>query len=241
MLNGSRIIAIVPARSGSKGLPGKNMAALGGVSLIGRAGLCLAQLEWVDRAVISTDSREYAEEGERHGLAAPFLRPDDLAGDLAGAVETMAHAVTASEAHYGEAYDVVLIIEPTSPLRRPEDIAGCVDLLLASGADSTVSVSPLAKKFHPHKVFRLDGGRIGFYEDCGAGVVNRQELGELYWRNGACYALTRDCLLEQRRIITERSRAFIIERELVNIDDPIELEWARFLYGRETASRTEEE
>lgn len=240
MYSDKRVIAVVPARSGSKGLPGKNMARIAGVSLIGHAGRCLAELPWLDRAIISTDDSDYAAEGQRHGLESPFLRPAELSSDLAGAVDTMVHAVSASESHYGERYDIVLIVEPTSPLRRSSDIEECVRLLVSSSADSVVTVSCLPKKFHPHKVFALDGGRIGFYEEQGAGVTNRQELGDLFWRNGACYALTRECLFDRRRIITEDSRALVIDRELANIDDPIELEWARFLYAKDAAGRTDE-
>lgn len=236
------VLAVVPARSGSKGLPGKNMADLGGVSLIGRAGQCLGALPWLDRAVISTDDAGYAAEGERFGLSAPALRPAELASDAAGAVETVTHALQVAEDAFGERYDVVLIVEPTSPLRRPEDIEACVELLVDTGADSTLTVSMLSKKYNPRKVFALrSDGVVRFYEADGAAVVNRQELGDLYWRNGACYALTRACLLERRRVITDDSRAVVIGRELVNIDEPIELEWARFLLARENAGTVEEE
>lgn len=241
MYRDTRVIAVVPARSGSKGLPGKNMAELGGISLIGRAGRALAALPWLDAAVISTDDAAYAAEGERFGLKAPALRPAELASDSAGAVETVTHALLTAEAAFGEQYDIVLIVEPTSPLRHSEDIEACVRLLVETGADSTLTVSRLPKKYNPRKVFALDGGAVRFYEADGASVVNRQELGDLYWRNGACYALTRRCLLEHQAVITTDSRAVVIDRELVNIDDPIELEWARFLLAREGATRTEEE
>ena len=240
MLNGSRVLAVVPARSGSKGIPGKNVAHAGGMSLIERAGRCLAALEWLDARVISTDDPAYAAEGERAGLSAPFLRPAELAGDAAGAVETVTHALLECERVDGVTYDIVLIVEPTSPLRLPADVEAAARMLVDGDADSVVTVSPLPKKYHPHKVFRLDGELLRYYDECGAAVVNRQELGELYWRNGACYALTRDCLVEKRAIITERSAALVIERDLVNVDDPAELLLADALLARGAAAVEEQ-
>jgi CMP-N,N'-diacetyllegionaminic acid synthase len=229
MLEGRRVLAVVPARSGSKGIPDKNLALLGGVSLIGRAGDCLRALPWIDAAVITTDSSTYAEEGERHGLRAPFLRPPELSSDTAGAVDTMTHALLVCEETDGVTYDVVLIVEPTSPLRRPEDVEACARRLIEASCDSVVTVSPLPTKYHPAKVFKLEDEHIRFYEARGANVVNRQELDGLWWRNGICYALTRECLAEKRRIITERSVALAIDREVVNIDEPAELSLAEFL------------
>lgn len=236
MLEGKRILAVVPARSGSRGIPDKNMAPLGGTSLIGRAGDCLAQLTWLDATVISTDSRAYADEGTRHGLRAPFLRPAELASDTAGAVDTMIHALNECEREDGVTYDVVLIVEPTSPLRRPEDVEGCTRLLLDTGADSVVAVSPLPSKSHPAKIFACEDGVLTFYEERGADVVNRQELeGDLCFRNGVCYALSRECLMEKRSVVTDDTRAYVIDREIVNIDEPFELELAEFLLTRERA------
>jgi len=229
MLEGRSILAVVPARSGSKGIPDKNLRPLLGRSLIAWAGRCLAGLDWLDAAVISTDSRAYAEEGVRHGLAAPFLRPAELASDSAGAVETMLHALEESEAHFRRRFDIILIVEPTSPLRLPEDLEGCTRELISSGADSVVSVSPLDPKWHPKKVFSLREGRLEFFSPAGVGVVNRQELDRLYWRNGICYALTRACLKGKKRIITDNTRPWLIQREVINIDHPLELEWAEAL------------
>ncbi len=231
MINGKKVLAVVPARSGSKGIPEKNLQLLAGQTLIARAAAVLKSIEcrWVDRAIISTDSPVYAEEARRAGLEAPFLRPPELSHDSAGAIETMIHAVTASEAHYGERYDVILIVEPTCPFRRAEDIAGSVNLLVNTGAESVVAVSRVDTKFHPHKVLVLEADKLGFYDPVGAQVKQRQSLKPLYYRNGACYALTRSCLLDKQVIFSENTRGYLVERVLVNIDEPIDLEFARYL------------
>ena len=238
MLNGKRVLAVVPARSGSKGIPDKNMQLLDGVSLIGRAGQTLARVPTIDARVISTDSPAYAEEGRRFGLDAPFLRPAALSTDQAGAVETMQHALREAERHYRATFDVVLIIEPTSPLRLPEDIVRVAHRLIESGADSVVTVTRLNPKYHPRKILTVEDGHIRFNVPGGNDVKARQQLTrELYWRNGVCYALTRRCLMEMAVIFTDRTLADVIERPIVNIDDPDELEWAAFLLESDPVGR----
>jgi CMP-N,N'-diacetyllegionaminic acid synthase len=239
MYSGKRILAVVPARSGSKGLPNKNVLRLDGVSLIGHAGRCLAALGWLDARVISTDSEIYADEGRKHGLEAPFLRPPELSHDRAGAIETLQHAVVECERYYGVRYDVVLIVEPTSPLRLPSDVQSCVERLLYSGADSVVAVSPVDTKFHPRKLLRVDeGGRISFFQPDGGTLKARQDLdGGYVYRNGVCYALTRGCLMDQGRIFTENTQAVVIDRPIVNIDVPLEMAWAEFLLHQRAVPR----
>jgi len=232
LLLDKNILAVVPARSGSKGIRNKNIRNIRGTTLIGWAGNCLDRLSWLDSKVISTDSMDYAIEGGRYGLDAPFLRPPELSTDKAGAIETVIHALLESENHYKNSFDIILIVEPTSPLRKPEDIDAAARLLINSGADSVVTVSPLSSKFHPAKALTVENGRLGFYEEGGSLVISRQSLNKLYWRNGVCYALTRACLLDKKQIFTDKTLPLIIDREIVNIDNPIELDWAEFLLSR---------
>lgn len=229
MLNDKYILAVVPARSGSKGVPGKNMRLLRGLSLIGWTGKVLSRVPIIDRRVISTDSEVFAAEGERYGLEASFLRPAELSTDSAGAVETMRHAVTEMERLTGHRFDIILIVEPISPLRLPSDIEKTIQRLEATGADSVVCVSPLPPKWHPHKVLDASGGKLAFFDDLGKAVVSRQTLSQLYWRNGVCYALTRACLMEKAVIISDNTVPEHIEHAVVNIDEPWELDWAEFL------------
>lgn len=235
MIANTHVLAVVPARSGSKGIPDKNMQVLGGHSLIARAGLTLKACPSVDCAVISTDSPAYAEEGRAHGLRAPFLRPPELSTDNAGAVETVIHAVNAAELHYREHFDIVLIVEPTCPFRRPDDIEGALKMLVETGADSVVTVSRVDTKFHPQKILKIEQERLTFYDSVGAAVKARQSLEQLYYRNGACYALTRQCLMEKEVIFCVTTRAYVIDRLLLNIDEPWELEFARYLLDKSLA------
>ena len=232
MIGHSRVLAIVPARSGSKGIPDKNMRLLSGTSLIGWAGRCLQSLSFIDRRIISTDSPRYADEGVRFGLDAPFLRPEALSGDFAGAVETLAHAVRAVEVIDQVRYDIILVAEPTSPLRLPSDIERTALCLDESGADSVVTVSELPSKSHPNKILTLKDGRLAYFMAEGQSVTARQALPPLYWRNGVCYAIARRCLIDYAMIIGPEARAVIIDHPVVNIDEPWELEWAELEFSR---------
>ena len=227
------ILAVVPARGGSKGIPRKNLCRLGGLSLVGHAARTAGKLPWLDRAVLSTDDEEIAAEGRRTGLEVPFMRPAELAADMAGSVEMWQHAWRASEAHFGEAYDISILLEPTSPMRRPEDITAAVDALIASGCAAAATVSQAPAHFTPHKCLTVDaGGTIGFYHDRGQRFAIRQKIPAYYYRNGICYAVRRKTLLEDAHIIEEDCRAVVIDRPIVNIDDFHDLEYAEFLMQR---------
>jgi len=231
---------MVLARSGSRGIPNKNMRIVAGQTLIARAAEVLRGCRTVDAAMISTDSNEYREEARRHGLDAWFLRPAELSSDVATAVDTATHALLESENHYGRKFDIALIIEPTSPLRRSEDVDACVTLLAERGADSVVAVSPVDMKFHPKKLLRIDGGKLRHYDAAGAGVTARQQLEMgLYYRNGVCYALRRKTLVEDKRIFGEHTLPLVIDRPIVNIDEPAELELAEFLLERERLAKAD--
>ncbi|MGH2454267.1 MAG: cytidylyltransferase domain-containing protein [bacterium] len=231
MFEGRRVLALVPARSGSKGIRDKNLQRVRGISLIGWAGQTLAQVPFLDGRVLSTDDARYAAEGRRHGLDAPFVRPAALSTDAAPVVLAMQHALGESEAHYAIRFDIILLVEPTSPWRTAGDIERATRRLIATGADSVVTVSPLSANFHPRKLLTLAAGRVAFLEEEGRQVVARQELsGGLYWRNGVCYALTRACLMEHGAIFTAHTVAEIIDHPVVNIDDPFELVVAERLW-----------
>ena len=227
------ILAIVPARSGSKGIIDKNMKQLSGVSLIGRAGICLNHLEWIDAKVISTDSKSYIKEGQLYDLDAPFIRPKSLSGDSANAVDTIIHALLESEKSYNIKFDIVLILEPTSPFRRPEDVENTLKEMIVNDGDSSVCVCPLNTKYHPLKALQIISGKLSHYDQLGENITGRQQLDQLFIRNGICYAVSRNYLLKHKSIFSNNSYSYIVERNIVNIDDPIDIEWAKFLLKKE--------
>lgn len=230
---GLTVLAVVPARGGSKGIPRKNLQEVGGLSLVARAARVALALPWLDRAVLSTDDEEIAAEGRRHGLDVPFLRPAELAGDSAAAAPAWQHAWLAAEAHYACRFDLSVWLQPTSPFRTPDDVERTVRALVEGGHRAATTVSRVPGHFTPHKILTLDeDGRVGHYLPEGARIVARQQIPPFWYRNGLCYAVTRDALVERGHIIEEDCVGVVVEGDVVNIDEPLELDIARFLAGR---------
>ena len=125
MIAGRRVLAVVPARGGSKGIPLKNLCRVGGVPLVALVGRIIRGVPEIDRAVVSTDHAEIARVAEEAGIAAPFLRPDDISGDRIGDLDVLAHALQAAEQLDGLVYDIVVMLQPTSPLRESKHVSDC--------------------------------------------------------------------------------------------------------------------
>jgi CMP-N,N'-diacetyllegionaminic acid synthase len=219
MINHRRMLVVVPARGGSKGVSLKNLRTVHGVSLVALAARVIKALPWVDRSVVSTDHEQIAAEAEAAGLAAPFRRPAPLSGDRIGDRDVLVHALDEMETRDGCRYDVVVMVQPTCPLRRPAHVTATVEKLVTEDLDAVWTVTPSDLKLHPLKQLTLDGqGRLAYYDPAGAAIIARQQLVPVYHRNGAAYAITRRCLLEQQKLLGERSGAIVIDEELISID-----------------------
>ena len=236
MFKENRILAVVPARGGSKGIPLKNLRVLGGSSLVARVGQVLTHLPQIDRSVVSTDHEEIAKAAEAVGLAAPFRRPESLAGDRIGDLDVLTHALRTIEEVDGCTYEIVLMLQPTSPFRKPEQVSACIRMLVEGNWDAVWTVSPTDSKSHPLKQLNVgEDGALDLYDSAGAQIIARQQLELLYHRNGIAYAFTRECLLEQKTIRGLRTGALLIEEPCVNIDTEWDLELAEFMWSHRQA------
>jgi CMP-N-acetylneuraminic acid synthetase len=210
------LLVHVPARGGSKGLPGKNLRHVGGRSLVARA--VSAGLEFLDRCdvpglvLVDTDDERIAEEGRRCGAEVPFLRPAALAADDTPTLDTVLHALDALEAR-GPAPDAVVLLQPTSPLRTAGDIQSC---WAAFDPDTRPSVLSVVAVTHPPELtVRLDdAGVIRWAFAAPPPGVRRQDLPVAYRPNGAVY-------IDTVRFLRER-RAFVVEGVTVGVPMPME-------------------
>jgi CMP-N-acetylneuraminic acid synthetase len=231
--SGLSILAVVPARGGSKGIPRKNLCRIGGLSLIAHAARVLKPLAWVDRAVLSTDDQDMAEEGKRHGLDVPFMRPAALSQDLSTSVDMWRHAWLASEKHFDRRFDISILLQPTTPLRTPEEVEQTLTTMIEGGHQAATTVSRVPAHFTPEKILRMeDSGILGYYHPHGAEHTARQTIPPYFFRNGLCYAVTRQTLIDYGQIIEENCVGVVIDRFVVNIDDPEDLDLAEFYYAR---------
>jgi len=231
---GNGVLAVVPARGGSRGIPRKNLARLRGRSLVGHAALLLGELNWLDAAILSTDDEEIADEGVRQGLWVPALRPTELATDASESAPMWRHAWLMAEEYLAETFDVSVLIEPTCPLRRPEDIERCLTAMIQGGHAAGATVSRTPSQFTPHKTVVMDDcGVLHSFLPAEQSPTRRQEIPEQYNRNGACYAARRDTVVERLLIAQEDCVGVTVDRPLVNIDEPFDLEYAAWLMNRQ--------
>jgi len=234
-----RVLAVVPARGGSKGIPGKNLAPVGGRPLVARVGDVVSACPSIDRAVVSTDDEAIAAAAVAAGLDAPFRRPPELSGDRIGDIDVLQHALAATEelerAVAGDApfrpYDVIVMLQPTSPLRTAAQVEAAIGLLGSEDLDAVWTVSPTDGRSHPRKQLRRVDGLLAYDHPDGASIIARQQLEPLWHRNGIAYVLRR-ATLEAGTLLGARTGGLVIEGPVANIDDPIDLEWAEFLLAR---------
>lgn len=229
MYNKKKILAIIPARGGSKGLPGKNIKPLNGKPLINWAIDALRDTGIVDRIFVSTDSVEIANIAKQNGTEIPFLRNKYLAKDNSLVIDAVFEAISYFEKQ-GEIYDIVLLIEPTSPLRTSQLIYDCVEQLINSSNGSIATFSELEVPLE--RVWKLEEGKISMLGECNMGFRPRQTLTKVYKLNGLLYGIKKDILLvmEYPQVITEDVISYITPRKMsTDIDDIDDFEYIQFL------------
>jgi CMP-N-acetylneuraminic acid synthetase len=236
MLNGKKILAVVPARGGSKGIPDKNIKTVGGVPLVARVGELLKDLGEIDRSVVSTDSERIAAVAESAGIAAPFCRPEAISGDRIGDLDVLTHALQTMEAMDGTHYDLVVMLQPTSPLRTAQNVRDCLKKMIDENLDAVWTVSETDSKNHPLKQLTLgENGELGYYDPAGSAVIARQQLKPLYHRNGIAYVISRECLLGQKTIMGKRTAGLIVKGPYVSIDTMWDLALVEFILSSSEA------
>ena len=228
-----RVLVVIPARGGSTGIKLKNLRKVGGMPLVARAAVVARELEFADRSVVSTDHPKIAEVARTFGVDAPFMRPDSLSGPTVGDWEVLHHALIELERLDSVTYDIVVMLQPTSPNRTAAHVRDTVARLANNGLDAVWTVSETDSKAHPLKQFLVsENGELQYYDPRGREIVARQQLSPVYHRNGLAYAMTRSCLLDQKSIKGRRTGALIVRGEVVNIDTEFDLELANFLFSR---------
>lgn len=223
MIDGKRVLAIVPARKGSKGLPLKNIRPLAGKPLLAWPIAAARASRYVDRVIISTDDQGFADLAVRHGADAPFLRPAELASDTAPSIGFILHAIdTLAEA--GDGYDYVVLLEPTSPLTEGSDVDAALEQLVAADADAIVGVSKLEATHPAFAVRRADDGTITPYAAATFGEMpRRQDIEPLFVLDGALYASTVAALRRERGFCHARTLGYETARHKAHeVDDLVD-------------------
>ncbi|MFT6901227.1 MAG: CMP-N,N'-diacetyllegionaminic acid synthase [Colwellia sp.] len=226
MLNGKKVLAIIPARGGSKRLPRKNVLPLCGKPLIVWSIEAAQQSSYIDKIMVSTDDAEIAKIAEQYGAEVPFIRPSKLASDVASTIDVIIHAVNYYKAN-GEKYDYVMILQPTSPLRSSRHISGAIKLLQEKKADAIISVcetehSPL----WANTLSESSSLELFLREE----IKNKrsQDLPKYYRLNGAIYLINViNLLAEKTMFISNNIYAYKMNKKSsVDIDEDLDFLFA---------------
>lgn len=224
-----RTLGVVPARGGSKGIPGKNLRPVAGRPLLAYTADAIRESRRLTRAVVSTDDPAIADAARELALDVPFMRPSDLARDETPMLPVLQHAL---EALRPEGYDAVVLLQPTSPLRRGTHIDEAVALLEETGADSVVSVVEVPHQFSPVSVLRLEDGRLRPYQD-GALPTRRQDKPRVYARNGPAVLAVRAGVLAGGSLYGADSRPLLMAvHDSYDIDSSDDLALVELLLAR---------
>jgi CMP-N,N'-diacetyllegionaminic acid synthase len=230
-----RVLFLITARAGSKRVPNKNLARLGGLSLIAFKARSARRSRFCARLIISTDSEAMQDEARANGAEAPFLRPAALAGDTATSESVVAHAMEWVEAHDPARYDAIMLLEPAAPFGRASDYDAAVELMIQRDANLVVGMRPTVNSMY---VGPLDeSGRItGIIDRMNTWQANgRPRLATEYTMNAALYLMRWDYFKQTGRVYGDRDRSYgyvMDPHYSLEIDEPMDLHQAEFMVER---------
>ena len=223
MIAGRSVLALIPARGGSRRLPGKNIRPLQGKPLIAWSIESARALPGVDDVIVSTDDEQIAQVSRDFGAHVPFMRPAALATDTAPSAGAISHALQHC-AEQGRHFDVLLLLQPTSPFRDRRILAECLDLCIQGGGDPVVGFA--AARSHPAWCFTLDdAGRARPVMDASGVTKRSQDLGQVYEVSGNVYAIGVDKFERDPTFFTPATRALVIDDRRLNVDIDDEFDW----------------
>jgi CMP-N-acetylneuraminic acid synthetase len=229
MYKNKKILAVITARGGSKGIPRKNIKELAGKPLIEYTVNVAKKSKVITDLILSTDDQEIADICKNLGVDVPFLRPSKLANDKATHLEVMRHALQFMEEKYKVKFDYTIILQPTSPFRLVEDIDNTIKKMIDLGSDSAVSITEIEEN-HPIKIKKFENDRVSsfcFEEKEG---TRRQDLPIAYKRSGAVYAMKRDLIINENKLYGDFVAGYVIPNERsIDIDNPRDWILAKYM------------
>ena len=229
------ILAIIPARGGSKSIPRKNIRELAGKPLLAYTAEAALQSQALSRVVLSTEDKEIREIGLRLGLEAPFVRPMELAQDDTPTLPVIQHTVKRLEEMESYKTDIIVVLQPTSPLRSSRHIDESLELFLNSNVDSLVSVVEVPHNMNPYSIMQLqEDGRIKPFLEYDERKNLRQQKPLFYARNGAAiYICTYNCLMNKNSLYGDTTIPYFMKKEeSIDIDDEWDWQVVKYILGK---------
>lgn len=227
------MIALIPARGGSKGLPGKNIKNLCGKPLIAHTIEAALKAEGIERVIVTTDSEEIAAVAREYGAEVPFLRPAALAGDTSSAVDVYLHAVDFLEKESGRSIEKFMVLLPTAPLRNSVNIEQALRQFYEKNAETLISMREAETPISWYYEMNIEGRVKNLGLDAENAVKNRQVNKKYYIPNGAIYILDKKLLKEKRTYYSDNTVAYLMSAEQsVDIDCELDFKIAELLLSQ---------
>lgn len=228
MYNDKRILAIIPARKGSKGIKNKNIVDLNGKPLIYYTIREALKSDYVDKVVVSTDGEKIAKISKEIGAQVPYIRPEHLSTDEAKSIDVVLHCIEYYEEKLKEKYDYVLLLQPTSPLRKVEHIDEAIRKLMASSEKSLIGLCESDK--NPVIMRTIEKNKMKEVISFKGDNLRRQALPKFYTINGAIYINAVSMLKEKKAFLDDKTLPYIMDKKSsVDIDDYVDLELAKIM------------
>jgi N-acylneuraminate cytidylyltransferase/CMP-N,N'-diacetyllegionaminic acid synthase len=227
MYGHNKILAVIPARGGSKGVPNKNIKELLGKPLIAYTIEQARNSKYIDRTIVSTDSPAIAVIAKSCGAEVPFLRPGELATDQSGTLDVLVHTIDWLEKNESYNFDILVLLHATTPLRDPEDIDHSIELLVEKGAENVFSVTEAHRNPYFNMV-EVRNNKVSLVKE--GNYTSRQMAPEVFDMNSSIYVWWRDVFIKKKSVFLENSRVYIMPRtRSVDIDDAFDFKIAEML------------
>ena len=223
MIKKKYVLCVIPARSGSKGIKNKNIQKINNKHLLEFTCQFASNIKYIDKTVISTDSIKYQSIAKKYGVGTFFKRNKRLSGDRISDHQVIKDALIKSEKYYKQKFDIIIYLQPTSPIRRKDDLIKALNDFISKKYDSIWSISEVDLKFNPLKQLIIENKFIKYFSKLGKNIIARQQLHKTYIRNGVFYVISRKLIKNSNSILGLKCGYYIINHKVINIDDKSDL------------------
>lgn len=228
MVSDHKVVCIIPARGGSKGVVRKNIKELAGKPLIAYTIEQSLQSRYIDRTIVSTEDTKIAEISLSYGAEVPFMRPVSLAGDNVATIDVLLHAINQLEEVEQYGFDIIVLLHTTAPLRNVGDIDTCIELLIETEAENVFSVTEAHRNPYFNMVEVNADGKIRLSKE--GSFKTRQSAPPIYDLNASIYVWWKEVLKKKKKIFLDRSRIYVMPKERsMDIDDEIDFRIVEFM------------
>lgn len=229
MIDERKVVCVIPARGGSKGVLRKNIKKLVDKPLIAYTIEQALQSRYIDRTIVSTEDKEIADISKEYGAEVPFIRPDDLAGDQVATVDVLLHAINWLEEEEKYDFDVLVLLHTTTPLRVVKDVDSCIEMLQGAKVDNVFSVTEAHRNPYFNMVELDKQGTVKLVKE--EVFSTRQSAPEVYDLNASIYVWWKDILKNEKKIFLAGSKVYVMPKERsVDIDDDLDFRIAEYLF-----------